>query len=123
MRLLPICTGSPIQAWRARRWTPTNPGAASPRPKTPGDGSAEGLNPCERHRVSPFATAAPQWRRSAHCGASNTCVEIAALFDSSPSIGARDAKHGAQSPVLSFSHGEWLDFLERAKKGEFDLRR
>ncbi|WP_203597475.1 DUF397 domain-containing protein [Actinomadura bangladeshensis] len=123
MRLLPICTGSPIQAWRARRWTPTNPGAASPRPKTPGDGSAEGLNPCERHRVSPFATAAPQWRRSAHCGASNTCVEIAALVDSSHSIGARDAKHGTQSPVLSFSPGEWRDFLERAKNGEFDLGR
>ncbi|GAA1811264.1 hypothetical protein GCM10009735_50950 [Actinomadura chokoriensis] len=73
--------------------------------------------------MSPFATAAPQWRRSAHCGASNTCVEIAALFGSSHSIGARDAKHGAHGPVLSFSHGEWLDFLERAKKGEFDLGR
>ncbi|MFA1543907.1 DUF397 domain-containing protein [Actinomadura monticuli] len=86
-------------------------------------GSAKGLNPCERHRVSPFATPAPHWRRSAHCGASNTCVEIAALVDSSLSIGARDAKHGTQSPVLSFSHGEWRDFLERAKKGEFDLGR
>ncbi|WP_433464664.1 DUF397 domain-containing protein [Spirillospora sp. CA-128828] len=73
--------------------------------------------------MSPFATPAPQWRRSAHCGASNTCVEIAALAGSSPFIGARDAKHGTQSPVLSFSQGEWLDFLGRAKKGEFDLGR
>lgn len=73
--------------------------------------------------MSPFATPAPQWRRSAHCGASNTCVEIAALAGSSHSIGARDAKHGTQSPVLSFSSEEWQDFLERAKKGEFDLGR
>ncbi|MFI8549071.1 DUF397 domain-containing protein [Spirillospora sp. NPDC077959] len=84
---------------------------------------AKGLNPCERHRVSPFATPAPQWRRSAHCGASNTCVEVATLDGSSHSIGARDAKHGTQSPVLSFSQGEWQEFVGRAKKGEFDLRR
>ncbi|MGP4024720.1 DUF397 domain-containing protein [Actinomadura sp. 3N407] len=73
--------------------------------------------------MSPFATPAPQWRRSAHCGASNTCVEVATLDGSSDSIGARDAKHGTQSPVLSFSQGEWREFVGRAKKGEFDLRR
>ncbi|TYK47303.1 DUF397 domain-containing protein [Actinomadura decatromicini] len=71
--------------------------------------------------MSPFATSAPRWRRSAHCGASNTCVEVATLAGSSHSIGARDAKHGAQSPVLSFSQGEWREFVDRAKKGEFDL--
>ncbi|HEU5027273.1 MAG TPA: DUF397 domain-containing protein [Spirillospora sp.] len=66
---------------------------------------------------------APQWRRSAHCGASNTCVEVASLTGPSGSVGARDAKHGAQSPVLSFSRGEWREFVERAKKGEFDTAR
>ncbi|WP_308198405.1 DUF397 domain-containing protein [Actinomadura terrae] len=71
--------------------------------------------------MSPFATPAPHWRRSAHCGASNTCVEVAALAGPSLFVGARDAKHGAQSPVLSFSRGEWRDFVGRAKKGEFDL--
>ncbi|GAA0599433.1 DUF397 domain-containing protein [Actinomadura livida] len=73
--------------------------------------------------MSPFATPAPQWRRSAHCGASNTCVEVAALAGSSHFIGTRDAKHGTQSPVLSFSQGEWREFVGRAKKGEFDVRR
>ncbi|GGV10008.1 hypothetical protein GCM10010182_32210 [Actinomadura cremea] len=71
--------------------------------------------------MSPFATPAPLWRRSAHCGASNTCVEVATLAGSSLSIGARDAKHGEQSPVLAFSTGEWRDFVERTKRGEFDL--
>ncbi|HEY8481630.1 MAG TPA: DUF397 domain-containing protein [Spirillospora sp.] len=73
--------------------------------------------------MSPFASSAPQWRRSAHCGASNTCVEVASLADSSHSIGARDAKHGVHGPVLSFSRDEWREFVGRAKRGEFDLHR
>ncbi|GAA4234323.1 hypothetical protein GCM10022254_39000 [Actinomadura meridiana] len=73
--------------------------------------------------MSRFATPAPQWRRSAHCGASNTCVEIAPLAGPAGLIGARDAKHGTQSPVLSFSQGEWREFVEQAKKGAFDLGR
>ncbi|MFI0405257.1 DUF397 domain-containing protein [Actinomadura sp. 3N508] len=73
--------------------------------------------------MSRFATPAPQWRRSAHCGASNTCVEVASLVGSSDFIGARDAKYGTQSPVLSFSQREWRAFVERAKNGEFDLGR
>ncbi|WP_141973192.1 DUF397 domain-containing protein [Actinomadura hallensis] len=73
--------------------------------------------------MSPFATPAPQWRRSAHCGASNTCVEVATLDASSQFIGTRDAKDGMHGPVLSFSRREWREFVGRAKKGEFDLRR
>nr|WP_254716009.1 DUF397 domain-containing protein [Actinomadura sp. WMMB 499] len=46
---------------------------------------------------------------------------MAALGGSPLPIGARDAKHGAQSPVLAFSKGEWQDFVERTKQGEFDL--
>jgi hypothetical protein len=45
------------------------------------------------------------------------------LADSTGLIGARDAKHGTQSPVLSFSQGEWREFIDRAKKGAFDLGR
>ncbi|GAA2289515.1 DUF397 domain-containing protein [Actinomadura sp. NPDC048955] len=71
--------------------------------------------------MSSFVTPVPQWRKSAYCGASNTCVEIATLVDSSRFIGARDAKYGTQSPVLSFSQSEWREFLKRAKKGDFDL--
>ncbi|MDL4776234.1 MULTISPECIES: DUF397 domain-containing protein [Thermomonosporaceae] len=71
--------------------------------------------------MSSIVTSVPTWRRSAYCGASNTCVEVATLAVAEPSIGARDAKHGTQSPVLTFSRTEWRSFVERTKKGVYDL--
>ncbi|MFC6884302.1 MULTISPECIES: DUF397 domain-containing protein [Actinomadura] len=70
--------------------------------------------------MSPFVTPAPQWKRSAHCGASNTCVEVAPLAGPSY-VGARDAKNGADGPVLTFSQGEWRGFIARVKRGDHDL--
>jgi hypothetical protein len=56
------------------------------------------------------------WRKSS---LSNTfgCLEFAADGDS---VLIRDSKHRG-GPVLSFSPREWRDFLDGARRGEFDL--
>jgi hypothetical protein len=56
------------------------------------------------------------WRKSS---LSNTvgCLEFAADGDL---VLIRDSKHRG-GPVLSFSLREWWDFLDGARRGEFDL--
>jgi len=61
----------------------------------------------------------PSWRRSSHCGANGTCVEVAELANAGL-IGVRDAKHGVRSPVLTFDQTEWGTFIRQLKKGAFD---
>ncbi|QXJ23729.1 DUF397 domain-containing protein [Actinomadura graeca] len=61
-----------------------------------------------------------RWRRSARCGASNGCVEIAR-----PGAGVifvRDSTHiGEDTPIrLVFDVGEWRRFADDAKGGRFD---
>jgi hypothetical protein len=72
--------------------------------------------------VSYISTSIPEWRRSRHCGASNTCVEVALFADSEQPIAARDAKNGLQGPTLRFSRSAWRTFVERTREGAFDLR-
>lgn len=62
--------------------------------------------------MTPFATPAPQWRRSRHCGASNTCVEVA------PVVGAvhvRDSKH-PHMPVLTLTPAAFAALLDAIKE-------
>ncbi|GAA4234318.1 hypothetical protein GCM10022254_38990 [Actinomadura meridiana] len=59
-----------------------------------------------------------QWRRSARCGASNACVEVARLDDGAISV--RDAED--VTARLAFGRGEWREFVGRAKDGRFDGR-
>lgn len=61
-----------------------------------------------------------QWRKSARCSANNGCVEIAELVSNS-TIGVRDSKSIATSPILQFRPDEWAHFTQRAKAGDFDL--
>ncbi|MEW2355174.1 DUF397 domain-containing protein [Spirillospora sp. NPDC029432] len=71
--------------------------------------------------MSHISTSIPSWRRSRHCGASNTCVEVA-LFDGSDlPIAARDAKNGPEGPTLRFSRSAWGAFVQQAREGAFDL--
>jgi hypothetical protein len=70
--------------------------------------------------VSHISTSLPEWRRSRHCGASNTCVEVALFTDQERPIAARDSKNGPQGPALRFSQSEWRLFVEQARGGAFD---
>jgi hypothetical protein len=56
-----------------------------------------------------------QWRVSSFSDGMN-CVEVAAVDGG---IDVRDSKDPA-GPVLHFTHGEMLAFLQGAKAGEFD---
>jgi hypothetical protein len=47
------------------------------------------------------------------------CVEVAALRDGS--VVVRDGKL-ADSPVLTYTRGEWAAFVAGVKAGEFDPR-
>ncbi|MFC4053858.1 DUF397 domain-containing protein [Actinomadura syzygii] len=57
-----------------------------------------------------------RWRRSARCGATNGCVEVARLDVSAISV--RDTEDITDH--LSFGLGEWRKFIEDAKDGRFD---
>ncbi|HEU5027274.1 MAG TPA: DUF397 domain-containing protein [Spirillospora sp.] len=57
-----------------------------------------------------------RWRKSARCGPSQTCVEVARLDDGTVSV--RDAD--AVGPQLSFTPEQWHRFVARAKGGHFD---
>ena len=56
------------------------------------------------------------WRKSSLSN-SVGCVEFAADGNA---VRIRDSKH-RDGPVLSFSPLEWQDFLDGARRGEFDL--
>lgn len=55
------------------------------------------------------------WRRSDGC-AGGDCVEVANLPDGG--VAVRNS-HGG--PALTFTRGEWEQFLAGAHRGEFDL--
>lgn len=71
--------------------------------------------------MSHISTSIPGWRRSRHCGASNTCVEVALFIGQEQPIAARDSKNGYEGPELRFSRREWRLFVEQARGGAFDL--
>lgn len=53
-----------------------------------------------------------QWRKSSHSAANGNCVEVAEL---GATIGVRDSKAGAGSPVLQFPPADWAAFLADVK--------
>jgi Domain of unknown function (DUF397) len=58
----------------------------------------------------------PVWHRSSYCS-NATCVEVAHLGSQ---ILVRDSK-AQDRPILSFQQAEWEDFLEGARRGEFNF--
>jgi hypothetical protein len=58
-----------------------------------------------------------RWRKSARCGASNGCVEVARREEDVVSV--RDTEDTAT--ILSFRPDEWRAFTESAKDGRFDI--
>ncbi len=61
------------------------------------------------------------WRRSSHCGsAGSNCVEIAWRRGAGGiNVLVRDSKFPGQDPLV-FTPGEWAEFLQRVKTGDFD---
>ncbi|TDC44666.1 DUF397 domain-containing protein [Actinomadura sp. KC345] len=57
-----------------------------------------------------------RWRRSARCGASNGCVEVARM--DVEAICVRDTED--TSAHLAFGLAEWRRFTEEARRGRFD---
>ncbi len=60
----------------------------------------------------------PRWKKASASYANGDCVEVASLPDGR--VGIRDSKD-PDGPVLRFSAGEWLAFLNGAANHEFDL--
>jgi len=58
-----------------------------------------------------------RWRKSSYSN-NGDCVELGPLGDGM--VGIRDDKLRDDSPVLRFTRGEMLAFLQGAKAGEFD---
>jgi len=56
------------------------------------------------------------WRRSARCGESGTCVEVAQIDQG---IAVRDSKN-PDSPTLFFDRSEWEVFVAGIRSGDFD---
>lgn len=66
---------------------------------------------------SPDLTSA-RWKKSSRSSGNGQCVEVAANL---PGIVAvRDSKD-PNGPVLIFTRGEWVAFVEGVKLGEADL--
>jgi len=58
------------------------------------------------------------WRKSSFSGGSSQeCVEVAALVNGS--VAVRDSKDPS-GPVLLFSQGEWIAFVQGVRAGEFE---
>lgn len=67
----------------------------------------------------PFDRSRAVWRKSTRSnGNSGDCVEVA--DNQAGVVGVRDSKNPS-GPVLVFTPGEWVAFIEGAKAGEFDL--
>ena len=58
------------------------------------------------------------WRRSAHSGANNNCVEVAGNLPGV--VAVRDSKDRG-GPALDFRPEAWSAFVAAVKDGEFDL--
>ncbi|MCA1192075.1 DUF397 domain-containing protein [Saccharopolyspora sp. 6V] len=57
------------------------------------------------------------WRKSSYSnGSGGVCVEVAIV---NAGTGIRDSKLGAASPVLTFGHDAFDDFLAAIKGGRF----
>ncbi|MCA1280237.1 DUF397 domain-containing protein [Saccharopolyspora sp. 7B] len=57
------------------------------------------------------------WRKSSYStGNGGICVEVATV---AAGTGIRDSKLGAASPILTFGHGAFDDFLGAVKGGRF----
>ena len=54
------------------------------------------------------------WRKSARCGNSFSCVEVG---QSAAAVAVRDTKDREAGPVLTFGAGEWRRFLGEVKRG------
>jgi Domain of unknown function (DUF397) len=70
-----------------------------------------------------------QWRKSSRSGESGDCVEVAdnvavsdpaAMGGITAVVAVRDSKDRG-GPVLTLSPGAWREFVQGAKRGEFDL--
>ena len=59
------------------------------------------------------------WRKSAHSGGAQNCVEIAGNLPGA--VGVRDSKNPG-GPPLVFSRREWGAFVGQVKTGRFDRR-
>ncbi|GGV10013.1 hypothetical protein GCM10010182_32220 [Actinomadura cremea] len=66
--------------------------------------------------MSFHATPPDRWRKSARCGASNGCVEVARRDRGTISV--RDTEK--TTDILSFGAAEWHRFVTDAKRGRFD---
>ena len=58
------------------------------------------------------------WRRSAHSGANNNCVEMAGNLPGV--VAVRDSKDRG-GPALAFRPEAWSAFVAAVKDGEFEL--
>lgn len=63
--------------------------------------------------VLPPAPFAPAWRKSVRSGANLGCVETARL--SAGTVGVRDSKNVATSPVLRFGQAAFRQFIAGVK--------
>jgi hypothetical protein len=59
-----------------------------------------------------------QWRKSSYSGGNGSCVEVA--LDEPGTVGIRDSKN-VPGPELNVSDRTWSEFVERIKRGEFDI--
>jgi hypothetical protein len=57
---------------------------------------------------------------SADCG-TGTCVGVEIHPDPRGDVLVWDTKEGEHAIALSFSRAEWAVFIERVKRGEFDV--
>jgi len=57
------------------------------------------------------------WRKSTKSGQNGACVEVANVTGG---VLVRDSKD-CEGPVLTFTTEEWDEFVDGARKGEFDL--
>ncbi|MFI0407325.1 DUF397 domain-containing protein [Actinomadura sp. 3N508] len=59
-----------------------------------------------------------RWRKSRACDGNESCVETARRPDT---IVVRDNAAPGTDPVLDFSPREWEAFLQKTKRGAYDL--
>lgn len=58
------------------------------------------------------------WRKSSFSGPDGNCVEV--MFLSDGTVAVRDSKSGDESPVLTFTRGQWGALLELVTRYELN---